>query len=285
MAVLYDIARYLPRVEGLFPLPQILARAAAKARDPASTMDEVADLLMLDPAIVRSVIRLSNSSYFNLPTKSESLKEAVQRVGLGEILRLVSCSMAQAVYQRELTHYRIPPEVFWESAIAAAFLMAELAREQGGDADEAYLAGLMREIGMVVIDHVLTAEGSSAQWDCYEPLRDWEQTVCGHSHPAVGADLLARWGFTPSLCAAVRQQWEPAGPSGPVLARSLRLTNLLLERCGCDFSLPLESSEDWHGLAVGLGLEFSQVASAQQAARDKFRRLRAELGPTIGPPR
>ena len=138
---------------------------------------------------------------------------------------------------------------------------------------------------MVVIDHALTAEGSRAQWDCYEPLRDWEETVSGHSHPAVGADLLLRWGFPPSLCAAVRRQWSTEEQEDPELARMLRLTNLLLERCGCDFSLPLDSSEGWQELAAGLGFEEAQIAAVQRAARDTFRRLRAELGPAVISPR
>ena len=272
-----DFDRQLARVEGLFPLPQILARAAARARDPESTVEEVAAVLMLDPTIVRTVIALSNSAYFNRTSKSETLVEAVQRVGLREILRLVGCSIARAVYRRELVHYRIPPEVFWESGIAAALLMAALARGRGRDEEEAYLAGLMREIGMVVIDQVLAAEKSPARWDCYLPVRDWELAVAGRAHPEIGAELLARWTFEPAVGAAVRHQWEP-GSGGGELARALHLANLVLEHCGCDFSLPLGPFDSYAAHAAELGLSAEDLAAAHADARDRFIRLRQELG-------
>lgn len=272
-----DFDHQLARAEGLFPLPQILARAAARARDPESTVDEVAAVLILDPTIVRTVIRLSNSAYFNRASKSETLAEAVQRVGLREILRLVGCSIAQSVYRRELVHYRIPPDVFWESGIAAALLMAALMRARGGDEEAAYLAGLMREIGMVVIDQVLAAEKSPARWDCYGPVREWELAVAGRAHPEIGAELLTRWTFAPEVCAAVRHQWE-TGAAGGELARALHLTNLVLERCGCDFSLPLGPFEPYAALVTELSLNTEDLAAAHAEARDRFVRLRQELG-------
>lgn len=273
-----DFERHLARVEGLFPLPQILARAAARARDPASTVEEVAAVLMLDPSIVRTVIGLSNSAYFKRSTKSENLSEAVQRIGVSEILRLVGCSIAREVFRRELVHYRIPPEVFWESAIAAALLMSALARERGGDEEAAYLAGLMREVGMIVIDQVLAAEKNPARWDCYSPVRDWELAVAGRAHPEIGAELLTRWAFAPAICAAVRHQWD-ADPAGDKLAQSLQLTNLTLERCGCDFSLPPGSFEPYAPLAAELGLTADALDAAISDAKGRFKRLRQELGP------
>jgi HD-like signal output (HDOD) protein len=273
-----DFERHLARVEGLFPLPQILARAAARARDPASTVAEVAAVLVLDPAIVRTVIGLSNSAYFNRSSKSESLIEAVQRIGVREILRLVGCSIAREVYRRELVHYRIPPEVFWESAIAAALMMSALARERGGDEETAYLAGLMREVGMLVIDQVLAAEKNPARWDCYSPVRDWEFAVAGHAHPEIGAELLNRWAFAPAICAAVRHQWDD-NPAGDGLAQALQLTNLTLERCGCDFSLPLGPFEPYAPLAAGLGLTAGALDAAISDAQGRFKKLRQELGP------
>ena len=277
MAAPYDLSRHLPRVAGLFPLPQVMARAAAKVRDPDASIEDLAAILVLDPSLVSTVIRLSNSPCFNVRTPSATLVEAIQRVGLREIMRLVSCCITEAVYRRELRHYRIPPEVFWESGIAAALLAETLARTCGLPADEAYLAGLMREIGMVVIDHALSAEGDAAQWDCTVPVRDWERSACGHEHPEIGAALLRQWGFPDGVCVAVAGQGDAVATAADLTA-VLRLTNLVLETSGCDFSLPLRPDAAVGSALAGLGLDFEQLAAAHTDARERFRALRAEFG-------
>jgi hypothetical protein len=58
----------------------------------------------------------------------------------------------------------------------------------------------------------------------------------------------------------------------------LHLTNLVLERGGCDFSLPLGPFEPYAALATELGLNAEDLAAAHAEARDRFVRLRQELG-------
>jgi len=162
--------------------------------------------------------------------------------------------------------------------------MAALARGRGGDEEAAYLAGLMREIGMVVIDQVLAAEKSPARWDCYGPVREWELAVAGRAHPEIGAALLARWTFAPEVCAAVRHQWE-MGAAGGELARALHLTNLVLERCGCDFSLPLGPFEPYAALATELGFEYGRLGSRACRRPRPFRPTPPRAGCSVNPAR
>lgn len=269
-----DYEPYLKEIEGLFPRPRIMAQVTAKLRKEDSSFEEIAELLLTDTTMVASLVQMSNSSYFGFAEKAESLEEAMQRVGLAEIARMVSVSVANQVYRRELARYRTPPVVFWESCLSAALLMEALAQGAGRDAGEAYLAGLMREIGMLVIDHALTVQGSSVSWDCYQPVQVWEGSVCGCDHTETGGRLLESWGFPASVCDAVREQWSEAEAKTDLGAR-LRLTNAALARAGCDFSVPVE---DWAGLgalAERCSLSVDTLPGLVTAAAGKFARLRA----------
>lgn len=268
-----EYENYLEDVQGLFPMPRIMAEVARRMRSDDTTMDDLAELLMTDATLVGEVVVLSNSSYFGFAEKSESLSEAMQRIGMRELGRLVGVCMAGQVYQAELQHYRIPPEVFWESGVAAALLMEGLAEKVGLDSESAYLAGLMRESGMLVLNYALSIENVEAVWDNYLPLPEWEREATGHDHAEVGAALLRVWGFSEGICEAVVRQCgevEIAKDLGGLLI----FVNRLLTRSGCEFGIPIKDfSEFSDGLQV-LGLDEESVRQVIDRAAETFRRLR-----------
>lgn len=269
-----EYENYLEDVQGLFPMPRIMAEVSKKLRDYNTTVDDLGDLLMTDATMVSEIVKLSNSSYFGFAEKSESLREAMQRIGMLEIARLVGVCAVGEVYQAELRHYRIPPEVFWESGIAAALLMEALAEKAGLDSEAAYLIGLMRESGMLVINYALSVEGSEAVWDCYLPVQEWEREATGYDHMEVGAALLGVWGFSEEVCAAVAGQWDGVESAG-VLGGLLGFTNRLLARTGCEFGIPLESFSDFEEGAKRLGLTEEIVLAAVDRSAATFARLRS----------
>lgn len=276
MSLKFEYDKYLNQVEGLFPMPRIMAQLSAKLRSDATSVEDVSELLLSDTALVASIMKISNSSYFNYSEKSESLDEAIQRIGLGEIARMVSLSVADEVYQEELNHYRIPPDIFWESSIAAALLMESICGASGLSSDEGYLVGLMREIGMLVINLLLTEENQNVVWDGYVPVRDWEQEVCGSDHTEIGGKLLESWSFPTTVCDAVSGQWKGCADGGS-LQQCLNLTNRILERTGCDFSIPIEDWGQFGKWLVELGLSGEELAQCVFESVSKFQRLRESV--------
>ncbi|MDQ8188032.1 HDOD domain-containing protein [Pelagicoccus sp. SDUM812002] len=268
-----EYRNYLEDVQGLFPMPRILAEIARLLKDDDTTIDDLAELLMTDPTLVAELTKLSNSSYFGFAEKSDSLSEAMQRIGMREIARLVGVCTAGEVYQAELRHYRIPPDVFWESGIAAALLMEALAEKTNKDSESAYLAGMMRESGMLVIDYALSREGVEVLWDAYVPVQKWERDCCGHDHMEVGAALLEVWGFSKAVCEAVAEQWEE-GNQREGLSALLNFTNRVLARTGCEFNTPIEPFSDFAEAAEALGLSEEAVAIAIDRAKGTSARLR-----------
>ncbi len=268
-----EYENYLEDVQGLFPMPRIVAEIARVLRSDCGTLDDLGELLLTDATLVSEIVVLSNSSYFGFAEKSESLGEAMQRIGMREIARLVGVCMAGQVYQAELKHYRTPPEVFWESGIAAALLMEALAEKLGLDSETAYLIGLMRESGMLVINYALSIEGSNAAWDCYQPICEWERSISGHDHMEVGAALLKVWGFSDELCSVVASQWA-TGEKKSGLPGLLDLTNRLLARTNCEFSIPINDFSEFAAAFEALQLSEDAVAEAMERASATFLRLR-----------
>ena len=81
----------------LAPAAMTFSRLRTLLLDPEAGLDEIVQLIRLDPALSFHVVRLSNSVLFGLREKTESLDLAVGRVGLGEVFRLVGLAAMQQV--------------------------------------------------------------------------------------------------------------------------------------------------------------------------------------------
>lgn len=263
----------LKEVQGLLPMPGVMARVSRALREDGVDLDGIAELVKADATLVGQIVRLSNSSYFGFAEASESLEEALQRLGLRELYVMVGACAADQAYESELLHYRIPSEVFWESSIGAGLLMQRLAAAIGLDEEAAYLIGLFREVGMLVVERALQREGLDDTWDCELPLHLWERSVTGFDHMEAGAELLERWGFGLEVFGAVRLQWRDEA-EGSGLAGLLELANRILARTGCVFAVPLRDLEGLEELLRLLGLDGEEVLAAVEEASSTAERLR-----------
>lgn len=184
------------------PAIGILGRLQVLLQDADTDLDDIVELVNVDPSLTFQVIRLSNSALYGLKTRSQSLDEAVARVGFAEIHQLVGLAVARQIFQGELSLYGIASGRLWENAVAAGTLMSALARAAGSDPGPAYATGLLRNIGKVVLNNYPGAvqyPGEETNPDVFA----WERETHGMPAPEVTAILLDHWRFTPEMTGAV----------------------------------------------------------------------------------
>ena len=117
---------------------------------------------------------------------------------------------------------------FWHHSVCCGLVARALADEFGaGDPESLFLAGLLHDIGQLVIYHelpelarqVLEKAGAPEQYR-YRA----EQEILNVTHAQVGAELLRLWGLPISLCEAVEFHHEPvAAPNSPVDAAIIHI--------------------------------------------------------------
>jgi HD-like signal output (HDOD) protein len=76
-------------IDTLKPIPPVAAQIMALAEDENSSMSEIADLIVYDPSITASLLKICNSAYFGLSRKVESVRDAITLLGLDQIVELV----------------------------------------------------------------------------------------------------------------------------------------------------------------------------------------------------
>lgn len=224
----------------LAPSAATFARLRTLLQDSNTEMEEIVNLVRLDPALTFHVIRMSNSVLFGLRERNDSLEGAVGRVGFDEVNRLVGLAATHQVCQRDLLTYRLKANRLWENAVATAAAAEVLALPAGADAGLAYATGLVRSLGRVIIDGMACGQvyPGEAEWPS---VTEWEKRTFGVTSAEVTVTLLSHWRFPSELVESIRGHYDPLSDADSnVGAGVLNLSCGVAARFGLD--LPGEAS-------------------------------------------
>ena len=166
--------------------------------DPLHTRQQVANIIAYDPALAAGILRIANSSYYGFPTTINSVEAATSIVGEVDLRNLVLATSA-VCSMSSLTYQDVNLNVFWLHSLHCG-IYARLISENvgGGDAEILFLAGILHDLGMLVIyqhDETL-ANAVSLHMETNHQLGDQaEREIFGLDHAEVGALLVEAWGL------------------------------------------------------------------------------------------
>jgi HD-like signal output (HDOD) protein/GGDEF domain-containing protein len=186
-------------------------------RDDVS-LEDIARAVMRDPALTSRLLRIANSVAFGRPRQIGSVPHAISLLGLRTI-RVVA--LASALIDN-VEHRRIPEfdyEGFWRNSVAAALAarsFSELSAKP--HPDEAFLAGLLQDLGLYGLADALMDRYLSLLQSAYEQgldLAPLEEERLGVNHADISAALLESWGFPERIVEAVRRHTRPSSVLPP----------------------------------------------------------------------
>ena len=198
-------------VEELPPMPDVIARALRMVDDVNTTPEEIAEVMMLDPALASAVLRYANSARLGHQGEVTTLALAVFVVGMGQIKTILFAS----ALRRWTGSFGPVERLVWEKSIGAASAAHVLCGQlQKKYMDELYLTGLLHNLGQIVLlAHKQTGREYPAVLDrireCNSDYITAEREVIGYSHPLIGALVAWKWGFAPSTCRAILHYADP----------------------------------------------------------------------------
>jgi len=204
----------------LLSFPDVAQRVQQSLEDPRTTPAQVARVVGADAALAARILRLSNSAFLNPSGKPiTALNQAVHRLGH----QLVRCSAVSFALQ-QMQSGKLDAELrgqlkeLWRQGTLVASIAYVLAREtRAGNPDEALVAGLLHNIGILYITVRMHERGDRL------PPADGQDSAVGEWHPRIASAILAHWKFAPVIIAAVAKQSAVADPA----ARSDRLSDVL----------------------------------------------------------
>ncbi len=210
------IDELLQDVTQLPPMPAMVARLNALVQDPEVDMKALADEISLDPAITAAIIRLSNSAYYRPSRAIRSVQEAIVTLGLRVVKNIVVVAASKGILKVNLDDYKMEAPEMWDHSLAVAEIAASIARlkkQSGVPEDVAFTAGLLHDIGKVVLvqyfHKVFLKIIADMETQPGVSFTELERKYTGYSHDQVGGTLLERWGFPDELVEAVRCNYHP----------------------------------------------------------------------------
>ena len=201
-AALMDQA--ISRAGQLATLPSVALEIMRLAESATATGDQLSHVLASDPALSARVLKIVNSAYYGQRREVASIDAAVVVLGFAAVKNIAVAAGLARMFRIAPLSTGFEPQQLWTHAIAVATAARMLAaRLRGVEPQEAFLAGLLHDIGMIVelqaCQSGFLATIVSSATDATRPFREWETEHIGVTHEAMGAALCRAWRFPASL--------------------------------------------------------------------------------------
>ncbi|MCK5202803.1 MAG: HDOD domain-containing protein [Desulfobacterales bacterium] len=204
-----NIEDIISGIDTLTPIPPVAAQIMALAEDENSSMSDISDLIIHDPSITASLLKICNSAYFGLARKVESVRDAITLLGLDQIVELVLLNTTAENFKDEPDGYGLGEGELWHHAVLSAHVAKTLA-ENYGVANKKYLiftAALLKDIGKLImgryvafsyekINILVESKGYS--------FNEAEKKVIGMNHEELGGVVGQKWRFGKKLIYIIR---------------------------------------------------------------------------------
>jgi HD-like signal output (HDOD) protein/ActR/RegA family two-component response regulator len=223
----YELRRYLKEcdvreviggLENLPSPPGVYARFLQDIQKPSSSAKSVAKIIASDVALTAETLKLTNSAFFGLPQRIESIEHAVSMLGLDTLRALVLVAgfySKHAGSSATLERIKLLSNRCLTIGMASRKIALSIGLE-GLAADQACCAGVLSHVGTLAIvsNYEKQFEEAVRQVEVDDSnIVEAERKVLGATHQEIGAYLLGLWGFTDPILEAVAFHHEPGKSS------------------------------------------------------------------------
>ncbi|MFO0981658.1 MAG: HDOD domain-containing protein [Planctomycetota bacterium] len=187
-------------------LPEVASQVMTSSMDPHCETRKLAELIRRDPALAGHVLRVSNSALFAPAVAIVTLQQAVSRLGMQkirEIALIISCQSKVFVVPGFENRLR----VLFKHSLAAGLYAQEIARMRRTNVEEAFLGGLLHDVGRPVLLQELVDLQKQLRIELHADALD---VLVEQYHARVGSALIERWALPARLRETVAFHHDPA---------------------------------------------------------------------------
>ncbi len=230
-----DINQLQLSIKKIHSIPQIIFKIIRMVREDKCSLKDIAQEVKQDQVISAKLIRLCNSAFFNMKIKTDSIDRALVLLGEKNLLQTVMSAAVKDFFRGNSKGYSQCKGGLYNHALGTAIISEKLARIiQCIPADIAYTAGLLHDIGKVVLDQYMGRAYPffyrKTQID-NENLSITEKQTFGITHDTVGAMLAEQWSLPENLIDVIKNHHNPdEATTDKVLASIVYIADLLMSR-------------------------------------------------------
>jgi HD-like signal output (HDOD) protein/nitrogen-specific signal transduction histidine kinase len=263
-------------------LPQVLLRILDAIHSERADLQHIANIIHQDTAMTARLLTVANSSYYGRAKVCQTVERALLFLGTDTVKTIVITASIKQFFNRFHPNHQPFIKAFWRRSLVAANFSHILANLTGYAApEEAYLAGLMMDVGQLV----LLSQDDRGYLECWSGAEDdrallaVERAQFQRGHDEAGADLVDGWQLSGFMADAIRYHHEPGNHilDAHHLVKIINLASLLSTQ-GAVSDEAINQADQLFGLNEALTRELLARISAD------VERIAGGLNIDIGPP-
>lgn len=188
--------RIYAKAETIPPLPTIAQEVINLVADDMISINKIVEKIKMDQGLTASLLRLVNSPFYGIRKEITGIDRAVVMLGTDAIKKLVVAVSFRQFYTKNFAYYNTTGIRIWMHSFNVARLCEAISKLIPGiDSDAVYMAGLMHDIGKIILVDFLYQVATS-------PHDEEKQT--GTNHMNVGEMVLTKWKVANFIIDAVK---------------------------------------------------------------------------------
>ena len=205
--------------------PEIMIQIRRALENEDCCIEHIVRLVGAEPVLAARILKMANSLLISRSEPVRDLRSAVNRLGFDLVRRVaISLAMEQAFHGEMAKAVKPYLAEFWLHSTKVAALAYLLARRNPRiNADEAFLAGLLHDIGKLYV--LMRVQNEPVLFDSEDSLQD----IMDAWHTSIGRAIVESWGFSEDLAQAVsdHELYDLEGRGPPTLTDVISVANLL----------------------------------------------------------
>ena len=186
------------RIDEVSTLPTICLKIMDVANDPDGDAD-----ISLSARVMKKV----NSSAAGLSTKASNLQQAIALLGMKQVRNLAIASNVCDLFQGGEEINKYSRSGLWKHMVAVGIgARIYSTRNDLADPEDAFLAGLLHDLGIVILDQKLHKRFTImlGEMKTDQPQVKWEKEYFGYDHTEIGFKVAQRWGLPEPIAEVIR---------------------------------------------------------------------------------
>jgi putative nucleotidyltransferase with HDIG domain len=196
----------LSKIKELSTPPMILQSVLNLVNSPDSSAKDLAEVILRDPALTARVLRVANSSFYGYYKKVATVHQAVMIMGLNAVKYFILSITVLNQLSNQKNNSKINHKYIWAHFLEVACAAKNVAAATNyNQPEEAYVAGLLHDIGIILLEYhfpeeyknvlKLVAKGKTVQ--------EAECEIFGLDHQEVGGYLTNFWNMPAVISDAI----------------------------------------------------------------------------------
>jgi putative nucleotidyltransferase with HDIG domain len=275
----FTIEQVLASASSLPALPQIVTRILEMLGDEDANAETLSKHIVSDPAVVVRLLGAANAGALGASGHVDSVRQAIMLLGIG---RVRDITLATAVIDRFKARPPFDAQRLWLHSVGVAVCAQEVARHAGLDVDVAYTAGLLHDVGQLLLfafDPTAYACVLQIRAERDIDIVDAEREYLGVDHAHVGGELARLWKLPEVVADAIAghhasEESEPENEMADAVHVAEVLAHALDLGGGPNSRVPNLSDLS----CARMGIDWRQLASKFPLIEARFASARITLG-------